>query len=977
MDNEQKDNLNKNIQKCLKDIKGLLKNTNHSDIKEIYDTVMQVQLLCEEFPYSEELASSYLFSLTLLAKKQDALEDLDATVAKAYEIYSKFPQSEQVADGYLRTLVLLAKKQDSLEGLNEIVTKAYEIYSKFPQSEQIADSYLRILVQLAKKQGSPEDLNATVAKAHEIYSKFPQSELLASGYLFTLMLLAKNQETLEDLDATVAKVYEIYSKFPQSEQIADGYLRTLVLLAKKQGSLKDLDDTVAKTYEIYNKFPQSEQIADGYLKTLMLLANKQETLEDLDDTIAKTYEIYNKFPQSKQISSSYLFSLTLLAKNQDTLEDLDDTVAKAYEIYSKFPQSEQIADGYLRTLMLLANKQGSLEGLDEIVAKSYEIYRKFPQSEQLASGYLFTLMRLAKKQETLEDLDEIVAKAYEIYSKFPQSEQLASGYLFTLMLLAKNQETFEDLDNTVVKAYEIYSKFPQSEQLADGYLRILVLLAKNQRSLEELDATVAKAFEIYSKFSQSEQLASGYLFTLMLLAKKQETFEEIEKTVTQALDIYNCFPNSELINWLFALIISKYIDDFVLNSIKDQKDDSEVHFEILFEWISDVNVECIVNIIDNIFSSTNNLEDLTDDNAKKMSELLCRFSRSISLKQTKYAVLISLLRDLESKGCQLEPLIKIYYMVQMIKYQLSVKDFSNINFGHYTSGEVLQILIKQETDSNKNGYSIEGRTRLGNVKYMNDPEEGRILDRYLKPRGSNNIGGNLKPSPWFLMSLTTAIDNLAMWSQYGAKAEGVCLVFKEDSFAVVNSIVDTEWLTKKNDIPILEKELKSNKYEEKNSNSKKDYLYRICYFDEDALSKGNKSVVKSKDNNMLEQTEITSINNCLQEIKKIVRAIKKEPLLCNAVEECLEEIRYLFKVSGYSYESELRILQYADLNPNNKKIKIDSSGPVAKLYLERDMPIQLKQVIFGPKFSKPEHVTPLLYLLDKNIEFKRSDRKFK
>jgi hypothetical protein len=66
------------------------------------------------------------------------------------------------------------------------------------------------------------------------------------------------------------------------------------------------------------------------------------------------------------------------------------------------------------------------------------------------------------------------------------------------------------------------------------------------------------------------------------------------------------------------------------------------------------------------------------------------------------------------------------------------------------------------------------------------------------------------------------------------------------------------------------------------------------------------------------------------------------------------------------------------LDPDNKDIKIDDkSSPVAKLYLERDMLIQLEQVIFGPKFSNPEHVTPLLHLLDKNIELKRSERKFK
>ena len=136
-------------------------------------------------------------------------------------------------------------------------------------------------------------------------------------------------------------------------------------------------------------------------------------------------------------------------------------------------------------------------------------------------------------------------------------------------------------------------------------------------------------------------------------------------------------------------------------------------------------------------------------------------------------------------------------------------------------------------------------------------------------------------------------------------------------------------------------------------------------------------MVKKKYNRKLDEMEIDTINYCLDKIKSIVSKIDKNTILYSFVDDCLEEILYLFKVSDYSYESELRILRYADLNPYNNNIKIDNSSPIAKLYLERDFPVQLKQVIFGPKFSNPEHVTPLLYLLDKNIEFKRSEIKFK
>ena len=371
------------------------------------------------------------------------------------------------------------------------------------------------------------------------------------------------------------------------------------------------------------------------------------------------------------------------------------------------------------------------------------------------------------------------------------------------------------------------------------------------------------------------------------------------------------------------------------------------------------------DIIGNIFYSNDKLDSFNSDVVSVIKKMFNTIIELDGLKLPGYAPLIELLKKLEDSDK--EQLIRIYWIVQKIKYQLSIKDLSEKTFGHYTSGNVLQILLKQSSD-NKRKYSIEGRTRLGNVKYMNDPEEGTILDKYIGISESDNLEDSLKPSPWFLMSLTTAIDDLAMWSQYGARAEGVCLVFKPDSFKVVKSIAEAEWMKEKKATPNLKKNIDS---------TNKDFLYRICYLDEKSLHSGRFKAVKKDNNKMLNGAELKIINYCLKLIKSLVKGIKKNTLLYSAVEECLEEIRYLFKVSDYSYESELRILRYADLTPDNKEIKIDNSGPIAKLYLERDMPVQLKQVIFGPKFSNPEHVTPLLQLLDKDINFKRSDRKFK
>ena len=632
-------------------------------------------------------------------------------------------------------------------------------------------------------------------------------------------------------------------------------------------------------------------------------------------------------------------------------------------------------------LAVLAISQEDLETLQDSVSKASRIYQRFPNSEDLASYYMSILAVLAIKQEDLESLQDSVSKASRIYQRFPNSEGLAGYYMSILEFLVTNQEDLESLQDSVSKASRIYQRFPNSEVFAGCYMSILDILTMSQEDLETLDLEtlqdcVFEANSICQSFPNSEYLASYYIYFLSLLAKKQKSIEESKVTIMLAMELYNRFPNLKKFKWIFVFFISNYINFFLLNSHNEEKKKSLVNLEVLFDCMYNASAELIKDIIDRMFYPNNHLINLTDENAKIISQILCRFGRTASLKHTQYGVLMGLLIDLENTDNQLEPLIKIYYLVQTIKYQLTIKDLSNINFGHYTSGEVLQNILKQECNLSEDGYSIKGRTRLGNVKYMNDPEEGRILDKYLKPREISDLEVSLKPSPWFLMSLTTAIDDLAMWSQYGYRAEGVCLLFEEDSFAAAYSVVDTDWFTRKNDIPVFERNLKLTD-EDINSSYKKDFLYRICYLDEESLKEGELHVVKKNNNNMLENSEIEQINSCLKQIKSILSKIEKKTLLYSAVEECLEEIRYLFKASGYSYEAELRILKYADLSPDNNKIKIDNSGPVAKLYLERDMPIQLKQVIFGPKFSNPEHVTPLIYLLDKNIEFKRSERKFK
>lgn len=748
----------------------------------------------------------------------------------------------------------------------------------------------------------------------------------------------------------------------------------------KNGYFRDKNiviDSTTKVYDIFQEYHNLE-LAEQCVQTLYKLAGdleiitfvqQQDCTKELQDIIDKVYSIYQQFPKSDFIANTYFSILGNLVSIQMDNGIILDFVAKAQSVYQQFPNPEKIAVNYINILQDISYVYRLMnEELQNIVDEAQSVYQQFPAKNEIASSYLGILWEFTVKQENLDELREITDKAYSIYQVFSGDDDIAFNYIFFLRELAKKQEVLNELEETVTKAEEVYECFPDFEQIAGIYIFTMLQLAKKQDNLEELQMTVKKVLEIFRSFCEripTEESSEDYDYDMISIRKSSSYF------------------------------VSEYINYFLISSLEDEKDNTEDRFNILLSELSNVKIKpktdsetdpktaLIVTIIDQIFSFSDNFSSFTNNKSQIMSKLLSKFGDIVSLGETKYSVLMNLINSLE-EGCDIEPFVKAYCMVQTIKFQLSLKDLSKDDFGHYTSGEVLQILLKQNSDNeessdnkessdseeswdNQKLYSIKGRTRLGNVKYMNDPEEGSVLDRYLKLRRSNNFEVSLKPSPWFLMSLTTAIDDLTMWSQYGARAEGVCLVFKPDSFKVVKSMAESEWMKEKN-IQELKNDIDS---------TKKDLLYRICYLDKQSLINGRLKAVKKENNKMLNGAEIKIINDCLKIIKSLVRAIKKNTLLYSAVEECLEEIRYLFKISDYSYESELRILRYADLTPDNKEIKIDNSGPVAKLYLERDMPIQLEQVIFGPKFSNPEHVTPLLHLLDKNIELKLSNIKFK
>ena len=521
---------------------------------------------------------------------------------------------------------------------------------------------------------------------------------------------------------------------------------------------------------------------------------------------------------------------------------------------------------------------------------------------------------------------------------------------------------------------------------------ILVNLSIKQTVLKEIETTAKKLEKLQQQFQKSHDIALQYAMILFNLSTDQTELNKLEATAKKLQELYEHkrFQESGEIAFIYGMLLAILFNH--QTKLSERKQTTKI-IKKLYEKFS----KFMIQNFDDLFFSNENVCDSEE-------YMLFNFIlRKGLLKNTKYAILQTWAQRYKEDSSELRNLLSIYQLVQKIKYQLGLKDEDKnkvLKFGHYTKGSTLQIMLDQEENEKKiSSFSVSGKTRLYNANYMNDPEEGIVIEQIL----GLDRRDILEPSSWFLMSFTNKTDDLAMWSQYGDDAKGVCLVLREDDFSRFTSFNDVSW--RKEAIPLVEtmNKVESNlsydlkrspnelnnikptvaiKDEEKRSKSEKkenlpkgniDYLYRIAY-------------VKNIDEDIeLEQTELFSKSE-IEDLAKMLNSLKEkldsgskvtEENYQDAIAECIEEIRYLFKSVDYKYENELRILRYANLDPSNKEIKIDKTSGVGKLYVERKNSIQIGEVIFGPKFPNPEYVTPLLKLLDKKIKYKKSTIKFR
>jgi len=777
-------------------------------------------------------------------------------------------------------------------------------------------------------------------------------------------------------------------KYNLKQSIAE--LGKLLDLSAKETNKDTCESLAEKAKIIYEQFPESEEIALRYARILVNLSVEQKNVEERWNTANSVKQIVDCFNHSETIALHYAMALVNLSAKQENVEERWNTVNSVKQIVDRFNHSETIALQYAMVLVNLSAIQENVEDLLNTTNEIEQIFETFKHSESIALRYAMALVNLSEKQENVEERWNTANSVKEIFDRFNQSETIALRYAFALGYLSVEQVNIEERWNTVNSVKEIFDRFKQSEDIASLYSIVLVNLSAIQENVEERINTVNSVKEIFELFKHSEDISLDYANALFNLSKLKDDIEQIENTVNIILDILKNFSSVEILNILVEILQNNH--DIKLDTDK-------------------IPTTSLTKVLDKLCLNSN----INTDRELLIRALNLKLASGRKLVlNTKYDILngwIEYYKDDKDKN-KLNQLIDIYRIVQEIKFKLGLKeDNKKLQFGHYTKGSILQIMLDQDTldqdmlnqeenEKKKSTFSVSGKTRLYNANYMNDPEEGIVIEQIL----GLDRRDILEPSSWFLMSFTNKTDDLAMWSQYGDNAQGVCLVLKEDDFSRFTSFNDVSWRKEtlllesenKSEVAISESssdfksplnKLENNdstnsinrdgtqlKSEQKDNVSKGsiDYLYRIAY-----INTGKDFELEKSE--LFDDDEIKKLDESINHLKQKLdeNLDENDPFYKNAISECIEEIRYLFKSVDYKYENELRILRYANLDPSNDKIKIDKTSGIGKLYVERENPIQIEKVIFGPKFQNPEYVTPLLKLLDEEIKYEKSSIKFR
>ena len=620
------------------------------------------------------------------------------------------------------------------------------------------------------------------------------------------------------------------------------------------------------------------------------------------------------------------------------LEEKQPILEELQKLYQEQPD-ETTALIYAKGLFNLTVDQ-NLEGCEQTVERLANLSSRFPADSAIALRYAKGLYNLTLAQD-LSGREQTFEKLSNLFSRFPADSAIALRYAKCLLKLTVAQD-LEGCEHTVKELANLSSRFPADSSIALAYAKGLVNLSIVKESSEELIGISDKLEELFKRFPKSSEIAEQTSRLQLIIGEKSEGDEATKVAFAQALSyMNNRLPeNHHSLLESFLMFFSKYEEEKLCLLVETLlKPD-------FIDLLNGIEATTIIKATDCYF--------YTSENWANIQKFL--FACKEQLSESKYAYWLDMLSKSKDKDSDL--LFKATKACKTILHLLRVNKKDLTHLSHYTALETLPKILLGKKDEWGNmarkGGKVEmaGRYRFYNANYMNDPEEGKLLHKWL---GAEEESID-QVSPFYLMSLTTESDHLPMWVQYGRDGKGICVTLHDDLFKVKNSRAEHELIPRATDLKQQEDGEETDGQDKPKISSSKEgerfTPYRICYMSDTSLY-----------GNLFEPAELKKIKEELKKLKGIFTASSQK----KEIYQIMEEIRFLFKSADYVTENEVRLLKYADLKSD--KILLDETGDgVPRLYVEQDGHVKIKKITFGPKVYNESKIVPYIKFCDPEIE---------
>ncbi|HEL1997824.1 TPA: hypothetical protein TZI98_000506 [Streptococcus suis] len=536
---------------------------------------------------------------------------------------------------------------------------------------------------------------------------------------------------------------------------------------------------------------------------------------------------------------------------------------------------------------------------------------------------------------------QTVGELGHLSARFSADSAIALRYAKGLVNLSAEQDGLSDRQASEKQLSTLFNHFPDNADIALVYAQILTNLGYKSKT-SKCEAIANQLEELLKRFPDSIGIAEQTAQLQLIIGGKEDGKEVAKVAFTQALSYINDrFPKKH----------HSLLERFLIFFSQGNEEKLCLLIETLLEsefidLLNGIEAAAIIKATDCYF--------YTSENWANVREFLSVCKEQLS--ESKYAYWLDMLHKAKDKD--IDHLFKATKACKTILHLLRVNPKDLTHLSHYTALETLPKILLGEKDDDgrmirKNGkVEMAGRYRFYNANYMNDPEEGKLLHKWLEAE-EESVG---QVSPFYLMSLTTESDHLPMWVQYGRDGKGICVTLHDDLFELKDSVAEHELIARATDLKQqVDEEEADSQDKQKTSSSKEEERftpYRICYISE-----------KNLYGNLFEQDELEKIKNELAKLKDIFAASSQK----KEIYQIMEEIRFLFKSADYVTENEVRLLKYADLKSD--KILLDETGDgVPRLYVEQGGHVKIKKITFGPKVYNESKIVPYIKFCDPEIE---------